>query len=144
MKQFSISERIVSDAEIGTWTCWDIEASERENSEYFTLHSYQEVVALHDILHQYISQHDNTPMSTDEQSTPPFLQTILEGCLSGYAPADAADDANACRVVSSQEILLDLADMADISLNDLAATMARLGYSATRRDGKVGWLIKAK
>ena len=72
MKQFSISERIVSDAEIGTWTCWDIEASERENSEYFTLHSYQEVVALHDILHQYISRHDNTPMSTDEQSTPPI------------------------------------------------------------------------
>ena len=144
MKQFSICERIVSDAELGTWTCWDIDASERENTEYFTLHSYEEVVALHDILAQYISQHDNTPMnSTDENTATTTIQTILEGYLSEYAPATAAD-ADGIHVVSSQEIILDLADMADISLNDLAASMARLGYSAARRDGKVGWLIKAK
>ena len=43
--------------------------------------------------------------------------------------------------MTSQEIIIDLADMVDLELNDVAEAMSYLGYVVARIDGKTGWLL---
>ena len=46
--------------------------------------------------------------------------------------------------MTSQEIILDLVDMVDIELNDVAEAMMFLGYRTIIHDGKVGWLLERR
>jgi len=79
---------------------------------------------------------------TDDTNFKPPFTDIVEGCLSGYKPMNRANfDPRTMTVRTSQEIILDLADMLDISLNDVAAVMSYLGYCTCVVDHKVGWLL---
>lgn len=86
---------------------------------------------------------NNIPMepSEDLKLKPPYTD-IIEGYLSGYQPMDRHNfNPKTMTVRSSQEIVLDLADMVDIELNDVAASMSYLGYKTCVIDHKVGWLL---
>lgn len=80
-----------------------------------------------------------------QQPTKPAYISIIEGYLSAdWAPAKKADTDTPTRfrIMTSQEIVLELADMADLELNDVAEAMTSLGYCACTCDGKVGWLMQ--
>lgn len=77
---------------------------------------------------------------------PKFLG-VIEGFINtqyrpsrGYNP----DDRRNFRIMTSQEIILDLADMVDMELNDVAEAMMYLGYRTIIYDGKVGWLLQIR
>lgn len=76
--------------------------------------------------------------------TPRFLG-VIEGYLPGrYTPGNpsACDIRHTAHLVmTSQEIIIDLADMVDLELNDVAEAMSYLGYVVARIDGKTGWLL---
>lgn len=66
---------------------------------------------------------------------------IIEGYLDGeYEPVRVFIPGRH-QVVSSQEILIELANMADLELNDVVNAMTYLGYRVTRYDGKIGWVL---
>lgn len=78
---------------------------------------------------------------SEEEPKPQFLG-LIEGYLGGeYEPVRVFIPGRH-RVVSSQEILIELADMADLELNDVVNAMTYLGYRVTRYDGKIGWVLK--
>lgn len=89
-------------------------------------------------------ENDNAREQGAEQ--PPFL-TIVEGYLWGIngkptGKHPATIDPKRTRVITSQEIVLELADMADMELNDVARCMSYLGYICGSWDGKIGWLVQ--
>lgn len=88
---------------------------------------------------------DNTAKhgEADAPRKPKFL-----GVIEGYINTDwrptrmfHPDDAR-FRIMSSQEIILELADMVDMELNDVADAMVFLGYRTIIHEGKVGWLLE--
>lgn len=77
----------------------------------------------------------------DEKQAPQFA-AVIEGYLSGYKPMNRANfNPKRMTVRTSQEIILDLADMVDITLNEVAEAMSYLGYCTVSYDHKVGWLL---
>lgn len=70
--------------------------------------------------------------------SPSTALTIISGHIAGLA---ARVPAGSSRTITTLEIVTELADMADIELNDAAECMARLGYSVGMKDGKSGWVI---
>ena len=93
----------------------------------------------------------NTEKNNSEESreqtpaTPKFLG-VIEGFINtlyhptrGFNPHDRR-----FRIMTSQEIILDLADMVDMELNDVAEAMMHLGYRTIIHDGKVGWLLERR
>lgn len=77
---------------------------------------------------------------------PRFLG-VIEGFINTqYHPARAynPDDRKHFRIMTSQEIILDLADMVDMELNDVADAMMYLGYRTIIYDSKVGWLLERR
>lgn len=86
------------------------------------------------------------PGMTPDSNKPKFLG-VIEGFINtqyrpsrGYNP----DDRRNFRIMTSQEIILDLADMVDMELNDVAEAMMYLGYRTIIYDGKVGWLLQRR
>ena len=70
------------------------------------------------------------------------LQNLVEQYLQEWAPAAALTDEGAV-VRTTDDILRDLDDMADLVANDVAMTMLSLGFrSAYYPDGRHGWLMK--
>ena len=70
------------------------------------------------------------------------LQNLVEQYLQEWEPAAALTDEGAV-VRTTDDILRDLADMADLEPNDVAMTMLSLGFrSAYYSDGRHGWLMK--
>lgn len=86
---------------------------------------------------------DNEQEHEDVQ--PAFLP-IVQGSLWGIngkpQTLATAIDIKRTRIITSQEIVLELADMADMELNDVAACMTYLGYVCGSYEGKIGWLIQ--
>lgn len=93
---------------------------------------------------------EQTPASTPSQEgrRAPEFAPVIAGYLAGiYAPMDwrrPGEGPTETRWIlrSSQEIQLELADMADLELNDVAAAMLYLGYRTATAEGKTGWLMK--
>lgn len=88
---------------------------------------------------------DNTAKhgEADAPRKPKFLG-VIEGYINtDWCPARMfhPDDAR-FRIMSSQEIILELADMVDMEMNDVADAMVFLGYRTIIHEGKVGWLLK--
>lgn len=112
--------------------------------------------AIDDYINRYKIQKP-TPMSMNEndikepgkptdENKPEFLG-VIEGFINTqYRPTRGfnPDDRRNFRVMTSQEIVLDLADMVDIGLNDVAEAMMYLGYRTIIHDGKVGWLLQRR
>ena len=72
------------------------------------------------------------------------LQNLVEQYLQEWVPAAALTDEGAV-VRTTDDILRDLADMADLEPNDVATTMLSLGFrSAYYPDGRHGWLMKPR
>ena len=70
------------------------------------------------------------------------LQNLVEQYLQEWVPAAALTDEGAV-VRTTDDILRDLDDMADLVPNDVAMTMLSLGFrSAYYPDGRHGWLMK--
>lgn len=86
------------------------------------------------------------PGMAPDSNKPKFLG-VIEGFINtqyrpsrGYNP----NDRRTFRIMTSQEIILDLADMVDMGLNDVAEAMIYLGYRTIVYDGKVGWLLQRR
>ena len=80
-------------------------------------------------------------------SRKPRFLGLIEGFINTqYRPTRAFDPAERTRfrVMTSQEIILDLADMVDMELNDVAEAMMYLGYRTIIHDGKAGWLLERR
>lgn len=72
------------------------------------------------------------------------LQNLVEQYLQEWEPAAALTDEGAV-VRTTDDILRDLDDMADLVPNDVAMTMLSLGFrSAYYPDGRHGWLMKPR
>lgn len=72
------------------------------------------------------------------------LQKLVEQYLQEWVPAAALTDEGAV-VRTTDDILRDLDDMADLVPNDVAMTMLSLGFrSAYYPDGRHGWLMKPR
>ena len=72
------------------------------------------------------------------------LQNLVEQYLQEWLPAAALTDEGAV-VRTTDDILRDLDDMADLVPNDVAMTMLSLGFrSAYYPDGRHGWLMKPR
>ena len=88
-----------------------------------------------------------TPQHQEGRRAPEFAP-VIAGYLAGiYAPMDwrrPGEGPTETRWIlrSSQEIQLELADMADLELNDVATAMLYLGYRTATAEGKTGWLMK--
>lgn len=88
-----------------------------------------------------------TDGETGARKAPEFAP-IVAGYLAGeYEPMDwrrQDEGPTETRWIlrSSQEIQLELADMADLELNDVATAMLYLGYRTATAEGKTGWLMK--
>lgn len=89
-----------------------------------------------------------SPMKKDssapEERPVPQFASIIEGYLSasGFTPMNRDNfNPKGMAIRSSQEIILDLADMVDLSLNDVAESMLYLGYCTCVSEDKVGWLL---
>lgn len=87
---------------------------------------------------------NNAPQQAAE--LPPFLN-IVEGYLWGIngqptGKTPGSFNTKHLRVITSQEIVLELADMVDLELNDVAKCMTALGYVCGSADGKLGWFVE--
>lgn len=72
------------------------------------------------------------------------LQNLVEQYLQEWVPAASLTDEGAV-VRTTDDILRDLDDMADLVANDVAMTMLSLGFrSAYYPDGRHGWLMKPR
>lgn len=70
------------------------------------------------------------------------LQNLVEQYLQEWVPAAALTDEGAV-VRTTDDILRDLDDMADLVPNDVAMTMLSLGFrSVYYPDGRHGWVMK--
>ena len=81
-------------------------------------------------------------MNNQEKEVP--LQILVEQYLQEWLPSAAHTDEGAV-VRTTDDILRDLDDMADLVPNDVAMTMLSLGFrSAYYPDGRHGWLMKPR
>lgn len=84
---------------------------------------------------------------TEAESPKPRFIGVIEGFInSQYHPTRGfnPDDPRRFRIMTSQEIILYLADMVDMELNDVAEAMLALGYRTIIHDGKAGWLLERR
>lgn len=71
------------------------------------------------------------------------LALIVAQYLANYEPAEDPNDIGIV-IRSTDEIITDLADMADLSANVVANTMLNMGYTVVfLRDGRHGWAMKS-
>ena len=140
MKKFTLKKVHFDEPEVGVWDAWEIIASDSSGKEYITCSCVDELIALRDILVDY------APIAgcSSAQDSDSVAFHIVNGYLAENSIPATPGDRTHTHVISSQEILLDLADMADVSINDVAQAMKSLGYITARREGKVGWLVKSK
>lgn len=69
------------------------------------------------------------------------LSLIVAQYLVNYEPAENPNDMGTV-IRSTEEIITDLADMADLNANAVAGTMLEMGYMAVfLRDGRHGWAM---
>lgn len=72
------------------------------------------------------------------------LALIVAQYLANYEPAEFPDDMDTV-IRSTEEIITDLADMADLNANVVANVMLDKGYSVVfLRDGRHGWAMKSR
>ena len=72
------------------------------------------------------------------------LQNLVEQYLQEWVPAASLTDEGAV-VRTTDDILRDLDEMADLVANDVAMTMLSFGFrSAYYPDGRHGWLMKPR
>lgn len=72
------------------------------------------------------------------------LALIVAQYLANYTPADDHTEIGVI-IRSTEEIITDLADMADLTSNVVANTMLNMGYTVVfLRDGRHGWAMKPK
>lgn len=69
-------------------------------------------------------------------------ESILQQYLSRYAPAENTDTNIILR--TSQDIVEDLAEVMEISINEVANLLASQGYKIVHKDGRLGWAMKLK
>lgn len=72
------------------------------------------------------------------------LALIVAQYLANYEPAENPNDMGMV-IRSTEEIITDLADMADLNANVVANVMLDMGYTVVYlRDGRHGWAMKPK
>ena len=155
-----VSSNIITDDETGpTRATIIVEAKVAEYSNGFIfLDEPGDLYILRNAIDDYITRNNikNPPMSTEENNieqsrgqasdSPKFLG-VIEGFINTqYRPTRGfnPDDRKHFRIMTSQEIILELADMVDMELNDVAAAMMHLGYRTIIHDDKVGWLLERR
>lgn len=97
--------------------------------------------------HMNTEENKTTDSATEAAPEKPRFLGVIEGFINtewmptrGFIP----DDITRFRILTSQEIIIDLADMVDIELNDVAQAMIYLGYRTIVYEGKVGWLLERR
>ncbi|WP_289769202.1 hypothetical protein [Muribaculum intestinale] len=93
------------------------------------------------------TEENNIEQSREQAPAVPKFLGVIEGFINtewmptrGFNP----DDITRFRILTSQEIIIDLADMVDLELNDVAQAMIYLGYRTIVYEGKVGWLLERR
>lgn len=109
------------------------------------LNQFEDLHVLRKAIDNFIITHDiQSPLPMEKESTPPQYTTLIGGYLtgSGYRPLTSGIPAPRHTTLrTSQEIIIDLADMADLTLNEVAACMIHLGYTTSCHEGRTGWLL---
>lgn len=76
----------------------------------------------------------------------PGCLVVLADYIGAFVPADDPNEpGGGVEVRTSMDIVLDLADMASIEINDVSTAMAAAGFRMTvHADRGIGWLMKRK
>lgn len=162
LPQFSIAPNIITDCTTGldlTTIRIDVKAGDNSNG-FVVLDEPEDLFILRNYIDFFVDKHnlkdpysmnptENEIKDPDKKSAidQPRFFGVIEGFINtqyrpsrGYNP----DDRRNFRIMTSQEIILDLVDMVDIELNDVAEAMMFLGYRTIIHDGKVGWLLERR
>lgn len=136
----------------------DAQLTEEDSCGFVVTETVNDIFDLRDAIDAFAEKHQISRITDNELQTmnndidttaqgeatlaPPFTN-IVSGYLYGICgePATREVDSKHVRVVSSQDIVLELADMVDVGLNEVSACMAYLGYHCGSIDGKLGWLV---
>lgn len=79
-------------------------------------------------------------MENNETSTTTVARSILQQYLSKYAPADID---TATTLKTSQEIVEELSEVMEVTINEVASILAENGYKIIHsRNGRLGWAMK--
>ena len=138
----------------------DVQATPEISNGFVVLDEPEDLHILRRAIDKYIKLHNipntnhmnteedkmSAAADTESESRPRFLD-VIEGVINaewrptrGFNP----DDRHRFRILSSQDIVLQLADMVDMELNDVAEAMLFLGYRTIVYDGSVGWLLERR
>lgn len=105
----------------------------------------EDMIFLANVLNDYIAEH-NLRKETDngENKEIKGLALIVAQYLVNYEPAENPNDMGMV-IRSTEEIITDLADMADLNANVVANVMLDMGYTVVfLRDGRHGWAMKPR
>lgn len=132
--------------------------NEDESLGYIFLDQVSDLHNLRDTLDKEISIHNipAIPASTMHPSdivtvspavTPvdsPVVNMIHGFICRDFEPTDTFDSSDPGKylILSTQDIIIEMVDMADLELNDVAAAMHQLGFHTVRYEDHVGWLLK--
>lgn len=75
-------------------------------------------------------------------SAQPWHVRLIDGWLRGRYEPTPLYCAAEHRLMSSLDIVIELADMADLEVNQVAEAMASLGYFVGHDNGRSGWALK--
>lgn len=79
-------------------------------------------------------------MENNETSTTTVVRSILQQYLSKYAPADIDTSTT---LKTSQEIVEELSEVMEVTINEVASILAENGYKIIHsRNGRLGWAMK--
>ena len=92
------------------------------------------------------TEENNIEKSQEQVPVTPKFLGVIEGYInSEWHPTRAFHpDRTRFRIMTSQEILTELAEMVDMELNDVAESMIHLGYRTIMYEGKIGWLLERR
>ena len=78
----------------------------------------------------------------ENNETQNVARSILQQYLSKYVPADID---TATTLKTSQEIVEELSEVMEVTINEVASIMAENGYKVIHsRNGRLGWAMKLK
>ncbi len=113
------------------------------SSGFFTLDAVSDILLVKDAVDSFIVANGfgESDAPTDADSPLPGWCVVLEGYLSGYAPADAP--AKGVILRTSADIVSDLDDMDDLTVSAVSSAMAQLGFRTHfSSTGAHGWMLR--
>lgn len=95
------------------------------------------------MLYNHITKTLEIFKTMENDTTTVVAERILQQYLSRYAPAENTDTNIILR--TSQDIVEELSEVMELTINEVANLLASQGYKIVHsKDGRIGWAMKLK